>query len=57
LQVNAVLASATCWETCARHAAGQTGHHLASSFDKSELTFRNKLYPDYKAHRPPRRTI
>ena len=22
-------------------------------FDKSEVTFRNKLYPDYKAHRPP----
>jgi DNA polymerase-1 len=22
-------------------------------FDKSEITFRNKLYPDYKAHRPP----
>jgi DNA polymerase-1 len=22
-------------------------------FDKSEITFRNKLYPEYKAHRPP----
>ena len=27
--------------------------HLAIIFDKSEITFRNKLYPDYKAHRPP----
>ncbi len=27
--------------------------HLAIIFDKSEITFRNKIYPDYKAHRPP----
>jgi DNA polymerase I len=27
--------------------------HLAIVFDKSEITFRNKIYPDYKAHRPP----
>src|SRR5258708_17218537 len=27
--------------------------HLAIVFDKSEITFRNKLYPDYKAHRAP----
>src|SRR5450759_3220239 len=27
--------------------------HLAIVFDKAEITFRNKLYPDYKAHRPP----
>jgi len=27
--------------------------HLAVVFDKSEVTFRNKLYADYKAHRPP----
>src|ERR1700719_1834547 len=27
--------------------------HLGIVFDKSEITFRNKLYPDYKAHRPP----
>jgi DNA polymerase-1 len=26
--------------------------HLAVVFDKSEHTFRNDLYPDYKAHRP-----
>lgn len=27
--------------------------HLAAIFDHSERTFRNDLYPDYKAHRPP----
>ncbi|HVV34150.1 MAG TPA: DNA polymerase I [Vitreimonas sp.] len=27
--------------------------HLAVIFDKSEVTFRNQLYPEYKAHRPP----
>src|SRR5215207_958198 len=27
--------------------------HMAIIFDKTEITFRNKLYPDYKAHRPP----
>src|ERR1700739_3667642 len=27
--------------------------HLAIIFDKSEVTFRNKIYPEYKAHRPP----
>ncbi|HKD24067.1 MAG TPA: hypothetical protein VKB71_18755, partial [Rhizomicrobium sp.] len=27
--------------------------HLAVVFDKSEITFRNKIYSDYKAHRPP----
>ena len=27
--------------------------HLAVVFDVSRKTFRNKFYPDYKAHRPP----
>ncbi|MFZ2029176.1 MAG: DNA polymerase I [Vitreimonas sp.] len=27
--------------------------HLAVIFDKSEITFRNELYKEYKAHRPP----
>ncbi|TAK48626.1 MAG: DNA polymerase I [Xanthobacteraceae bacterium] len=27
--------------------------HLAVVFDRSEHTFRNKLYAEYKAHRPP----
>ena len=39
-------------EAVARHATGEPAH-LAIIFDKSETTFRNKLYPDYKAHRPP----
>jgi DNA polymerase-1 len=27
--------------------------HVAVVFDKSEVTFRNDIYADYKAHRPP----
>ena len=27
--------------------------HVAVVFDKSEVTFRNELYPDYKQNRPP----
>jgi DNA polymerase-1 len=27
--------------------------HLAVIFDKSSKTFRNDIYPEYKAHRPP----
>jgi DNA polymerase-1 len=27
--------------------------HIAVIFDHSEKTFRNTIYPDYKAHRPP----
>ena len=34
-------------------AAPDAPTHLAVVFDQSEITFRNKLYPDYKAHRPP----
>jgi DNA polymerase-1 len=34
-------------------AAADAPTHLAVVFDKSEVTFRNKLYADYKAHRPP----
>src|SRR5471032_454291 len=34
-------------------AAPDAPTHLAVVFDKSEITFRNKLYADYKAHRPP----
>ena len=32
---------------------GEKPTHLAVIFDKSEHTFRNELYGDYKAHRPP----
>ena len=34
-------------------AAPDAPTHLAVVFDHSEVTFRNKLYADYKAHRPP----
>ncbi|MEP0330762.1 MAG: DNA polymerase I [Anderseniella sp.] len=27
--------------------------HIAAIFDKSSKSFRNDIYPDYKAHRPP----
>ncbi len=33
--------------------AGERPTHLAVIFDKSSKTFRNRIYPDYKAHRPP----
>ncbi|UMM64526.1 DNA polymerase I [Aristophania vespae] len=29
------------------------GHSVAVIFDASRQTFRNEIYPDYKAHRPP----
>ncbi len=32
---------------------GEKPTHLAVIFDASEKTFRNDLYPEYKAHRPP----
>jgi DNA polymerase-1 len=34
-------------------AAPDAPSHLAVVFDHSESTFRNRLYADYKAHRPP----
>jgi len=34
-------------------AAPDAPTHLAVVFDHSERTFRNELYADYKAHRPP----
>ena len=47
-------ASATCCGSCcATCRTDDRPTHLAIIFDKSEITFRNKLYPDYKAHRPP----
>ena len=47
-------ASATCCGSCcATCREDNRPTHLAIIFDKSEITFRNKLYPDYKAHRPP----
>src|SRR5499427_943868 len=35
----------------AKKGSGPT--HLAVIFDASEITFRNEIYKDYKAHRPP----
>src|SRR5712675_2799977 len=54
LQVNAVLGFCNMlWKLLRDMPPDDRPTHLAIIFDKSEVTFRNKLYPDYKAHRPP----
>jgi DNA polymerase-1 len=54
LQVNAVLGFCNMlWKLLRDVPPDDRPTHLAIVFDKSEITFRNKLYPDYKAHRPP----
>src|SRR5579871_4169745 len=54
LQVNAVLGFCNMlWKLLREMPDDNRPTHLAIVFDKSEITFRNKLYPDYKAHRPP----
>jgi DNA polymerase I len=54
LQVNAVLGFCNMlWKLLRDMPENNRPTHLAIIFDKSEVTFRNKLYPDYKAHRPP----
>jgi DNA polymerase-1 len=54
LQVNAVLGFCNMlWKLLRDMPEDNRPTHLAIIFDKSEVTFRNKLYPDYKAHRPP----
>ena len=54
LQVNAVLGFCNMlWKLLRDMPEDNWPTHLAIVFDKSEITFRNKLYPDYKAHRPP----
>jgi DNA polymerase I len=54
LQVNAVLGFCNMlWKLMRDMPPADKPTHLAIIFDKSEITFRNKLYPDYKAHRPP----
>jgi DNA polymerase-1 len=40
------------WKLLKETNAGQRPTHLAVIFDKSEKTFRNDIYPAYKAHRP-----
>src|SRR5882724_4291186 len=53
-QVNAVLGFCNMlWKLLRDMPEDNRPTHLAIIFDKSEVTFRNKLYPDYKAHRPP----
>src|SRR3569832_1240548 len=54
LQVNAVLGICNMlWKLLRDMHGDNCPTLLASIFDKSEITFRNKIYPDYKAHRPP----
>src|SRR5512138_1785327 len=54
LQVNAVLGFCNMlWKLLRDMPPDNRPTHLAIVFDKSEITFRNKIYPDYKAHRPP----
>src|SRR5213595_3055144 len=52
LQVNAVLGFCNMlWKLLREMPPDNRPTHLAIVFDKSEITFRNKLYPQYKAHR------
>src|SRR5215471_1868486 len=54
LQVNAVLGFCNMlWKLLRDMPPDDSPTHLAIVFDKSEITFRNKIYADYKAHRPP----
>src|SRR3979411_3024641 len=54
LQVNAVLGFCNMlWKLLRDMPPDNRPTHLAIPFDKSEIPFRNKLSPDYKAHRPP----
>src|SRR5258708_13602190 len=54
LQVNAVLGFCNMlWKLLRDMPEDDRPTHLAIIFDKSEITFRNKLYPDYKPHPPP----
>lgn len=40
------------WNELSRASAGKAATHLAVVFDHSATTFRNALYPQYKANRP-----
>ena len=54
LQVNAVLGFCNMlWKLMRDMPPENRPTHLAIVFDKSERTFRNDFYPEYKAHRPP----
>src|SRR4051794_6818134 len=53
LQVNAVLGFCNMlWKLLRDMKPEEKPTHLAVVFDKSEHTFRNELYKEYKAHRP-----
>ena len=41
------------WKFLQEMKGAEAPTHLAVIFDKSEITFRNELFPEYKAHRPP----
>ena len=41
------------WKLLGDMKAGDAPSHLAVIFDASEKTFRNNIYKEYKAHRPP----
>ena len=54
LQVNAVLGFCNMlWKLMRDMPPDNRPTHLAIVFDKSEKTFRNDFYPEYKAHRDP----
>src|SRR3954468_6495891 len=54
LQVNAVLGFCNMlWKLLREMTEDNRPTHLAIIFDKSEIAFRNKIYPEYKAHRQP----
>ena len=53
LQLNAVFGFCNMlWKLLRDMKPEERPTHLAVIFDKSEKTFRTKMYPDYKAHRP-----
>src|SRR5579859_3511849 len=53
LQLNAVYGFCNMlWKLLRDMKPEERPTHLAIVFDKSEHTFRNELYPNYKAHRP-----
>jgi DNA polymerase-1 len=53
LQINAVLGFCNMlWKLLADMKPDEKPTHLAVVFDKSEKTFRNELFANYKAHRP-----
>jgi DNA polymerase-1 len=45
--------AAMLWKLLVETKASDAPTHLAVIFDASEKTFRNEIYQDYKAHRPP----